>query len=125
MTDDKRIELEFKLTNVTTERDVAWKEIERLRNDGEPSNEQTIAMFNSQLAAANEEIERQGIEIAGQLELEKLLREKLTAANAKVKKLRGAADMPYWNDEQGHFIIDADDWIQLQQQALADTQEGD
>jgi len=135
------------------------EEIEGLILDGEPSNEQTIAMFNSQLTEANAtkrlileraegtrkelveakeeierliriqpdlpteqaaitelhseierlkvaegeamlvvesveykltaakgEIERQGIEIASQLELETLLREKLTAANAKEEK---------------------------------------
>jgi len=40
------------------ERDDAKAEIERMRQDGEPSNEQTIGMFNNLLTAANAKVEK-------------------------------------------------------------------
>lgn len=88
--------LKFKLSNVTTERDVAWQEIERLKT---------------------------ALGIASQIVNEKT--EQLTAANAKVEKEykrgleAGIREYAWWKDGE-QFVGTCGKTLQ---QALADTED--
>jgi len=102
---DDIVTLKFKLSNLITERDVANQEIERLEtrdmwlsglDKDNKENHQKIANLESQLAAANVEIERLN-EATKQLQDGLSVRDhQLTAANARVEKL--AEELKQWKE---------------------------
>jgi len=73
--------LTFKVSNVITERDIAWQEIERLTSVVETQTE-CIVKEQSQLAAANLEIAR----------INQVAEEELDEANGKIEKLRDVVE---------------------------------